>query len=478
MWSLLSRASRCTAPVGVNSLESEEQGDVQETKIALIETSVAELATGTECERYLKRTDWIGTLLRPIVLAMRKKTFVALETIVNIWVEQTKPLFVIAEMFRDMRDLEARSQTMAAAAEEMTSSIGEVSRSAEAVSEDAQKVKHELAEGVRGVSSALDSMNNISGAFDSLAEKVQVLNQSSEDIGVILKTIEQIAGQTNLLALNATIEAARAGEAGKGFAVVASEVKNLANQTAQATEDIRRRISSLQEGMADMLASMDTGTSCVGDGKAVMENVNTSMAQVERSVDEVAEKMVSVSGAVAQQSSAVNEVTGNISVIAEMSRALINRCEQVTGGINQAGSFVRSGLQEVTKVLDSDMVIVLTKADHATYKKMVLDALIGLGNLSSDSVFDHHKCRLGSWCEKASAEIKEMAAFKRLQPVHVDVHKYGKQALILHEKGDCVGALEAALKMDEASEAVISCIDALVEEIRVKEHQKRAGEKV
>jgi len=442
-------------------------------QITEITKSIAEVASGTKCEAYLSRKDTIGKMMKPITLAMRKKTMIALKTIVNIWVEQTNPLLVIAEMFRDMRDFEKRSQTMAAATEEMVASINEVARSAEVVSEDAKSVKTDLSEGVDHVNEALSSMEGISSAFGELTEKVQTLDQASNQIASILKTIEKIASQTNLLALNATIEAARAGEAGKGFAVVASEVKGLSKQTSAATEDIRTRVAALQDGMSDMLASMTDGTTRVTNGKEVIKAVSQNINLVGKRVDAVTEKMVDVSAAVKQQSSAINEVTGNVGAIADMSREVLKKCEKVTQGINSAGGFVRSGLQAVTKVLDSDMILILTKADHATYKKFILDTLIGQGELTSDKVFSHMDCRLGKWCNDAPAEVKILPSFANLQPPHRAVHDFGKQALVCHEQGDPTAALEAAKKMHETSFEVIKAIDKLNEEIAEMNKRKR-----
>ncbi|HAX91703.1 MAG TPA: hypothetical protein DCY07_05790 [Rhodospirillaceae bacterium] len=434
-----------------------------------IRTSVRELATGTACVDYLTRKDEMGNLLRPVTKALRNKTFFMLDTVVNIWVEQTKPLLVIAEMFRDMRDLGKRSQSMAAASEEMMASISEVGRSADIVSHDAQNVKNELNTSVSSVNEALSTMEGISGAFNALTDKVHTLDKASEQIASILKTIEKIASQTNLLALNATIEAARAGEAGKGFAVVASEVKNLAKQTSGATEDIRQRITALQQGMSDMLASMTDGTTRVAQGKTVIQSVSDSIHAVGAHVDAVTEKMVEVTSTVKEQTVVVGEVTKNVAVIATMSQDVLRHCELVTDGIQGASKHVQNGLTEVTKSLDADMLVLVTKADHASFKKRVIDTLLGTLNVKENELPDHHGCRLGKWYdEQKHPTITQLSAFKRLADPHSRVHAAGKKALEYHERGDATAALEQAKILDAASLEVIALLDEIHREIMHK----------
>ncbi len=126
-------------------------------------------------------------------------------------------------------------ETAAVAADELASSINEIGR--------------QLATTTEIVRSAVAEANGTNHQITALA-------QAAQRIGDVIKLIRAIAGQTNLLALNATIEAARAGEAGKGFAVVASEVKSLAVQTAKATEDISRLITSVQQATTSAVSAI------------------------------------------------------------------------------------------------------------------------------------------------------------------------------------------------------------------------------
>jgi methyl-accepting chemotaxis protein len=192
-------------------------------------------------------------------------------------------------------------RTVAAAVEEMTASIGEVARHAE------------QAAGVAENAARLAQVGN---------DRIGQLGVAAGEIGRVIEMIQDIAEQTNLLALNATIEAARAGEAGKGFAVVATEVKELARQTAEATEDIRNRIEGIQSATGEAVQS-------IGEIGEVIRNVNDvsrtiasaveeqsiTTKEIAHNVAETATASATVSMSVSQSATAGQEITRNISSV-------------------------------------------------------------------------------------------------------------------------------------------------------------------
>jgi methyl-accepting chemotaxis protein len=208
------------------------------------------------------------------------------------------------------------NQTVAAAIEEMTSSIKSISGS----TADAAKVA--------GQAVSMSRQTN---------ETISKLGESSREIGKVIKTITEIAQQTNLLALNATIESARAGESGKGFAVVANEVKQLAKQSAHASEDIARRIESIQ---ADTKLAVDA----IGEIGRIIEQINGLQT--------------SIAGAVEEQTAVTGEIGRNLSEavrageeIASSINAVARAAESTTTGVQSARTSV-DGLNKMATELD------------------------------------------------------------------------------------------------------------------------------
>ncbi len=223
----------------------------------------------------------------------------------------------------------ANVQTVATAAEEMSASIGEIGR--------------QVGQSAKIAAQAVDDARKTN-------EAVQGLDEAAQKIGEVVTLINDIAGQTNLLALNATIEAARAGEAGKGFAVVASEVKNLANQTARATEEISTQIVAVQDETRGTVNAIEAIMSVIGEISDIattiasaVEQQGVSTQEIARNVQEAArgtqevnDNIGGVTTAAANTGAASNQVLESAQQLSTQAEGLRNEVERFLNDVRAA----------------------------------------------------------------------------------------------------------------------------------------------
>ena len=253
----------------------------------------------------------------------------------------------------------ARVNSVASAAEQMSMNMDSV---AAAMEEAATNVKT-VSEGTKEMQTSLDQVADNSGKTRDItvkavdrarltSERVQKLGQAAEEIDKVTDTIASISSQTNLLALNATIEAARAGEAGKGFAVVANEIKDLANQTAGATEEIADNIREIKEQIQGAVTEIQDISTIINDinqfvgenAQAISSQSDTTRAMTEN-IGQVSAGIQEVNENVAQSSQVAGQVASEISDVlaaAEKIRSLSDNVKQKAGTLDQVVSRLRT----------------------------------------------------------------------------------------------------------------------------------------
>ena len=246
-------------------------------------------------------------------------------------------------------ELTVVSQQMASNAEETSTQAGVVSAASEQVTKNVQVVAtgtEEMSASIREIAKNSNDAARVAkqavGVAESANSTIGELGDASVEIGKVIKVITSIAQQTNLLALNATIEAARAGEAGKGFAVVANEVKELAKQTAQATEDISQKIEAIQagsKGAVDAIGEVSTIINQINDisntiASAVEEQTATTN-EIGRNVGEAARGSGEIAQNISGVASAADSTTQGASDTLNASKALSEMAGQLQELVNR-----------------------------------------------------------------------------------------------------------------------------------------------
>jgi methyl-accepting chemotaxis protein len=238
----------------------------------------------------------------------------------------------------DAHNESSKINQIAAAAQEMTATIGEISHNAEGAAA-ASRISAETAnQGGAVMQAAAVTMEKIAAATSSVSDKMTSLAHRSEEIGKVVNVIQEISEQTNLLALNAAIEAARAGEHGRGFAVVAGEVRRLAERTKGATEEIAGTIRSIQDETRETLEVMHQSRSAVESGMEETSRARQSLDAIIESSKQVEQQINLIATAATEQTSASGEISESAGEISSLSNQNAQGAEEAVEALKGMAS--------------------------------------------------------------------------------------------------------------------------------------------
>ncbi|MGY1640430.1 methyl-accepting chemotaxis protein [Geodermatophilus sp. SYSU D00703] len=248
-------------------------------------------------------------------------------------------------------ELSASAAQIAASAEETSAQSGVVAGAADEVSRSVATVAagaEQMGASIREISQSANEAAQVAAAAVSEAEAttatITKLGDSSREIGDVVKVITSIAEQTNLLALNATIEAARAGEAGKGFAVVANEVKELAQETAKATEDIARRVEAIQGDTTGAVAAIGRISEVIGRINDFQLTIASAVEEQTATTSEMSRSVVEAAGGSGQ----IAENIGSVSTAAEATTQALTQTRTAVDELSCMAEDLRTGVARFT----------------------------------------------------------------------------------------------------------------------------------
>ena len=283
--------------------------------------------------------------------------------------------------------LATSSEELTAVSRQLGANAGETSSQAQLVSAAADQVSrstHSVASSTEEMSASIKEIAKSAGESAHVASQaVQIakttnvtvakLGESAVDIGKVIKVITSIAQQTNLLALNATIEAARAGEAGKGFAVVANEVKELAKETAKATEDIGRSIESIQTDTEEAIGA-------IGHITLIIAQINDISSTIASAVEEQSATTAEMGRGIADAAHGSSEIAGNIATVASVAHNTANGAGQTQSAATELARMACELKQLLSRFTFSRAATAFDRAETRRPTTVTPDAMTASGN--------------------------------------------------------------------------------------------------
>ena len=388
---------------------------------------------------------------------------------------------VSGQLAARVREMSERANTVAAAAEESSANTVSVSVGMEQMSSSITSVAsatEEMSATIGEIASNSEKARSISAEAKQQAGEVSVamkeLGRAAREIGQVTETITSISAQTNLLALNATIEAARAGAAGRGFAVVAGEIKELARQTASATEDIKGKISGIQISTEGAMSNIEK----IG---GVIEHVSEIVSTIAAAMEEQSAVTRDVAANISQASAGVSDSSEGVAQTAAVSHSIAEDIAKVNDGIGEIG---RSGLNVQTSALSLSKLAETfqqmvgrfkfqkagffdpspIKLAHQAWVARAAGLLAGRQTLNASEVTDHHQCAFGKWYYgDGMKQYGSLKVFKELEAPHAHLHSNVREIAQLVAGGRRNEAAEKFEILVDLSHNVCRQVDQLAE---------------
>lgn len=317
------------------------------------------------------------------------------------------------------------SATVAAAGEEMSVTVDEISRNTADVAEKGEQTLVLAQEGSAIVQEATEKAEHVKAIVGSLTADITSLTLNAKSIGSVVEVINDISEQTNMLALNAAIEAARAGEAGRGFAVVADEVRKLAEKTLDSTNEIEKMIKMIQENVVRAGKNAKLVEENISLQVESTEKANERFNEILHSVMDLNALLLNTSSAAEQQSKAAADVAGNIDLVATSSRESRDKVELLLDDIDKLMDELSNIEKDLIQYELSCKAIVFVKAKmaHIKYLKTVYAAF--MRGVAPTGLKDHHSCDFGKiyYDKDILAVFGNDPDYKAIEKPHAEVHR-------------------------------------------------------
>ncbi len=250
----------------------------------------------------------LGRNLNGMAERLGELTYQIRQTVSNLSASSTEILAATTQQASAANEQSAAIAQTSTTIDEVRTIVEQAFAKAQAVAEQSQRTRDISRAGQQAVTDAVESMNQIKEKVEGIAENILALSEQTQQIGEIIASVNELASQSNLLALNASVEAARAGEHGKGFAVVALEVRNLAEQSKQATAQVKSILNEIQRATNAAVMATEEGTKGVDAGAHRTGQTGETIQQLARSIAESANAAQQIVASAQQQTTGMEQI--------------------------------------------------------------------------------------------------------------------------------------------------------------------------
>lgn len=379
--------------------------------------------------------------------------------------ERSMPISTGLVHVRESLDETANMATqVATASQQMGATIQEISFNISSAASLSESTLQQAQEGGEMVKQADNATQEMSDAVIHVSAEVSTLREKADEVGNIVKVINEISEQTNLLALNAAIEAARAGEAGRGFAVVADEVRKLAENTQTSIKMIESTINDIQGGIKNVAAGVQQVTGSSRIQTEMSEETNKVFNGILESVHQLNDSMSNIASAVEEQSSATSEIVQSVDTVAhttEQSQQIAHNLIKDTDDMIQRLIDLSNKFSRFT-LKSNGTYFAAAKIGHINFMKRVFDCYAE--KESHMKLPDHHDCSFGQFFYGKGQEMfGNDPAFKDLEHTHKVIHDKGHEVIELSAQKDRVRAGEVMDDLEETVHSFIERLDRLIQ---------------
>jgi len=381
-----------------------------------------------------------------------------------------------------LSDIGARLSTecssQATATEEMSATIKSVASASDQIAQhttntsaSVEEMSAAVAEIARTCAQQKQFASEVKTKMSDTEKIVEGLAQAGQEIGQVVDLISKIADQTNLLALNATIEAASAGEAGRGFSVVANEVKELARQSASATNGIRSKIeliqkscSNTQDAITDVARQIDNLDQSTATVATAVEEQSATTKEIARATSGISTSVKELSRSVQESSLAASSLANSVQTLSQNAKEIAGMATLNGTGVKDL-NIVTERITEITKafrVREASFDIAAIKNAHLAWSVKLTGVLSGTLQMASAEVTSPRHCAFGKWFYGPEGQmLSKNPHYSTVEQHHNQVHVYAKEIVALHEQGRTNDAHRLMEKFEVERRGLFHALDAL-----------------